>query len=77
MRSFTNHDSVRVVLFAMFQVVGIHVVKEAPIFFTMPSDIIGHSLRPADILLPRWTDRLPARVEVTGSSPVSLRNGIC
>jgi len=67
-----RHDGVRDVLYAMFMDAGLHVVREAPISLSSSLNVSGHSLRPADLLLPRWTEGRPACVDVTGASPMSL-----
>jgi len=64
-----RHDLVRDVLVSLFHEAGIKVEKEANVSFLSVQGPTTRLLRPADLLLPGWSQGRSTCVDVTGSSP--------
>lgn len=70
-----RHDHVRDVLASLFREAGVSVVKEAKVSFPSPSSSTPSPLRPADILLPAWTQGKSTCGDVTGVSSFVRTSG--
>jgi hypothetical protein len=67
-----RHDQVCSSLFSLFKEACIPVVKEAEVSFLTTHLNVDRGFRPADILIPSWSEGKPACVDVTIVSPMVI-----